>query len=232
VVELLIQVIHRINARAERRVTRETIADIKKVSGKHGLLFRVAAAAVDDPDGTVSEVIFPVVGADVLKALVKEFKSTGSAYRTRVQHRMRSSYAGHYRRVLPVVLEALEFRSNNALHRPVLDALVAIKAHAGRRSPTFGSQQVPLDIVPDAWMPLVVDEGQRVRRLPYELCVLLALRDRLRSKEIWVVGADRFRNPDEDLPQDFVNRREHYYAAVGQPLVAEELSMAPLLQGP
>jgi hypothetical protein len=47
--------------------------------------------------------------------------------------------------------------------------------------------------------------------------VLTALREKVRCKELWVKGADRFRNPDEDLPEDFDARREEYYAAIGQP---------------
>ena len=222
-VELLIQVVHRINARAERRVTKEMIADLKKVRGKQAILLQVAAAAVENPDGTVSDVIFPAVGEDVLRALVRELKSTGNAYRGKVQLRMRSSYAGHYRRILPPVLDVLEFRSNNTVHRPVLDALEIIKAHVGRRSSVFGKDDdIPMGVVPDAWRPLVLDEEGRVVRVPYELCVLSALRDRLRTKEIWVVGADRFRNPDEDLPADFESRRNDYYAAIGQPHSADE----------
>jgi hypothetical protein len=58
-------------------------------------------------------------------------------------------------------------------------------------------------------------------RLKYELCVLQALRERLRCKEIWVVGANRYRNPDEDLPTDFEVQREQYYAALSLPLDAE-----------
>jgi hypothetical protein len=54
---------------------------------------------------------------------------------------------------------------------------------------------------------------ERVERINYEICVLRALRERLRCKEIWVQGADRYRNPDEDLPQDFAERREAYYVA-------------------
>jgi hypothetical protein len=37
----------------------------------------------------------------------------------------------------------------------------------------------------------------------YEICALQALRERLRCKEIWVVGANRYHNPDDDLPADF-----------------------------
>jgi hypothetical protein len=38
-------------------------------------------------------------------------------------------------------------------------------------------------------------------RCRYELCVLSQLRECIRAKEIWVVGADRYRNPDDDLPR-------------------------------
>ena len=47
-----------------------------------------------------------------------------------------------------------------------------------------------------------------------ELCILTRLRECLRAKEIWVVGADRYRNPDEDLPQDFEAERDRYYASL------------------
>jgi len=40
----------------------------------------------------------------------------------------------------------------------------------------------------------------------------------LRCKEIWVVGADRWRNPDEDLPADFAERRAENYRELRKPL--------------
>lgn len=43
-----------------------------------------------------------------------------------------------------------------------------------------------------------------------------ALREGLRCKEIWVEGADRYRNPDADLPADFEIRRDEYYQALSQ----------------
>ena len=63
---------------------------------------------------------------------------------------------------------------------------------------------------------------ERVNRINYEIAVLQALRERLRCKEIWVVGADRYRNPDEDLPGDFESNRQDYYAAIKQPEHATE----------
>ncbi len=37
-----------------------------------------------------------------------------------------------------------------------------------------------------------------------------------------MVGADRYRNPDEDLPADFERNRERYYQALELPLDAEQ----------
>jgi len=51
--------------------------------------------------------------------------------------------------------------------------------------------------------------------------VLEAVRERVRCKEVWVSGADRYRNPDDDLPADFAVRRNAYYQELGQPLEAD-----------
>jgi hypothetical protein len=39
---------------------------------------------------------------------------------------MRASYSHHYRRVIPALLQALEFRSNNKMHQPLIRALDVI----------------------------------------------------------------------------------------------------------
>jgi len=76
-------------------------------------------------------------------------------------------------------------------------------------------------VLRSGWQELVLEknaEGQvKVNRINYELSVLQALRDGLRCKEIWVVGANRYRNPDDDLPADFEAQREVYYQALKQP---------------
>ena len=72
-VDLLIETIHQIGARAERRVDRELLDDLKRVTGKQNLLFELAGAALDHPDGIVREVVFPVVGEQTLRDLVQEW---------------------------------------------------------------------------------------------------------------------------------------------------------------
>jgi TnpA family transposase len=138
----------------------------------------------------------------------------------------RRTRPAHYRRMLPRILEALEFRSNNVAYRPVIEAIELLRRYAGRpghKQHYDLTERVPIDgVVPADWRSAVVDDAQRVERIPYELCVVKALRDAIRRREIWVVGANRWRNPEEDLPADFEENRDQHYAAIRQPIAAGE----------
>jgi TnpA family transposase len=227
-IDLLIETIHHIGARAEHRVDRELLEDLRRVTGKQNLLFEIAGAALDKPDGIVRDVVFPVIGEQTLRDLVREAKATGPTYRTTLRTVIRNSYKGHYRRMVPQILQKLEFRSNNEHHRPVLLALDLLKRYADSKLQTFPAEEaVPIDdIVRGLWRNAVVEKDSsgrsRVNRITYEICVLEALREKLRCKEIWIVGANRYRNPDEDLPADFEARREPYYRALNLPLDASQ----------
>jgi len=226
-VDLLIETIHRIGAHAERKVERELLDDLKRVTGKQNILFELADASLAKPDGVVREVVFPVAGEQTLRDLVKEWKATGPTYRTTLRTVIRNSYSGHYRRMVPKVLQALEFRSNNEGHRPVILALELLQRHADSKARLLPvHEDAPLDgVVSGLWRDAVIETDaqsrQRINRITYEICVLQALRTQLRCKEIWVVGANRYRNPDEDLPADFEAERAPYYAALNLPVEAD-----------
>jgi TnpA family transposase len=230
-VELLIQVTHRITVKAERRVVEELVEEAREVRGKAGILFKVAEAAVDRPDGVVREVIFPVVGEQTFEALVREARTAGTPRSRRVHTAVRASYGSYYRRMMPKLLAALDFRSNNGTHRPLLDALGAIRRAQGEGRQYFQAGEIAIEgVIRPKWRDVVVEDapggGQRVNRINYEICVLQTLRERLRCKEIWVVGADRFRNPDEDLPADFAARRSACYERLGLPVQARAFTEA------
>jgi len=229
-VELLISTVHRIGARADKRVVQELVNAFKRVTGKENILFAIAEACVGAPDEPVRAVVFPAVtgGEQTLRELVHEYKTKGPVYRRTVQTTLKASYSNHYRRGLIDLLEVLEFRSNNAAHRPVLDALALITRHADARLTYYpAAEAVPTHkaLLGD-WTPLVFQDTSRGRRrvirTVYEICTFQALRERLRCKEIWVVGADKWRNPDEDLPADFDGRRVEHYAALRKPIDASE----------
>lgn len=221
-VDLLLALILKINTRADRRVERELTEDLRRVRGKEGLLFRLAEAAIDHPDDTVRAALFPVVGEKTLRELVREAKANERAFQARVRMVLRSSYSSHYRRMLPPLLAAIRFRCNNTAYRPVMEALDLLARYAevdGKTRFYAPGDLVPIEgVVPKTWREAVIDETGRVERIPYELCVLVALRDAVRRREVYVEGGGRWRNPEDDLPGDFEDTREVHYAALRQPL--------------
>ncbi|MFJ8694156.1 hypothetical protein [Streptomyces roseolilacinus] len=73
----------------------------------------------------------------------------------------------------------------------------------------------------------VVDGTGNVERVPYELCVLVALRGAARRRGIHAKGAARRHSPEEGLPGDFEATRVVRYAAIRQPLNPRTLIADP-----
>ncbi|GAC1654807.1 MAG: hypothetical protein NVS4B12_27030 [Ktedonobacteraceae bacterium] len=226
-VDLLIQLVHKIDVRAEKRVEAEYLNEFKRVSNKEGILYQIAEAALDHPDDPVREVVFPVASEKLLRDVIKEYKAKSPAFRKQVHTIIRTSYSHHYRRMVPQLLDILTFQSNNEVFRPVIRALLLVKDYVNSPRQYYPDQEsIPVkDVVASKWQEFVVekdDDGtEKVNRLNYEVCVLQTLREKLRVREIWVEGANRYRDPDNDLPTDFSQKRSAYYEALHQPTEAD-----------
>jgi len=111
---------------------------------------------------------------------------------------------------------------------------------------------VPIEnVIPSNWLPLVetydddniteisaeklsknndvkpesvasVKTAAKINCFYYEIAVLEETLKQLKCKKIWIEGAHRYRNPDDDLPKDFDERREYYYKMMGLPLDPED----------
>jgi hypothetical protein len=119
--------------RAEKRVEEEYANEFKCVANKEGILYRIAEASVEHPDEPVRKVIFEVASEKLLRDLIKEYKAKSPAFRKQVHLIMRASYSHHYRRMVPELLDMLDFRSNNDLYKPVIRAIQLVKDYV--RSP-------------------------------------------------------------------------------------------------
>ncbi len=230
-VDLLVETVHKIGKGAENKIDGSLERALqKKASGKIGKLYRMAKASVEEPKGAVEDVIFPVAPEQWLLALIEEVE-TSSDYKGKVRRALHRSYRAHYRPMLPDLLNNLEFRCTNTRYQPIMEALKVLKAHLHHKGPTYpkGVQPPLQGVVPSDWMSLVVDgEGKRrkINRTAYEICVLKALREQLRCREIWVVGSRRYRDPEEDLPRDFEEKKAAYYEDLGIPLDAKAFTVA------
>ena len=224
--DLLISITHKISARAESKVIKEIVTEFRKVEGKTALLFKMAIAAESEPAGRICDVIFPVVGQQTISDLATEYRAENPSFSYRVHRKVRRSCSQHYRRILPVILKTLTFRSNNQTWRPLLDAIEALKEHTGKKPQFLALGDVPLEgVVRPKWRDIVIETGSdgqpRINRLNYEICVLQSLRECLRTKETWIEGAARYCDPDLDLPQDLEIRKEQHFQDLGQPPEAD-----------
>ncbi|NET51545.1 MAG: DUF4158 domain-containing protein, partial [Merismopedia sp. SIO2A8] len=57
-VDLLIQIVHGIGTRASKKVEAQLIKDFKRVSGKYHILYQIANASLEQPEGIVKKVIY------------------------------------------------------------------------------------------------------------------------------------------------------------------------------
>jgi hypothetical protein len=189
------------------------------------MLLKVAEQAKARPADQVKAVIYPVLGGEQgVEDLLTEARARSAQYARDKRTVFTSSYTSHYRQGLIRLVQALQFRSNNTVHQPVLDGLALLLRFADAKKTTYypPGLHVTLDgVVRPDWreFALATDSRgrQRIVRHVYECCVLQSLRERVRCKEIWVKGADVWRNPDDDLPGDFEERREENFQKLNLP---------------
>lgn len=226
-IELLIQITHKIKINSEKKIEKTLVKEIHKVYGKEKILFDMATTAIENPEGIIEETLYPVVGGKQrLQDLVKELSSQ-KEYNERLYSKIRRSYSSHYRQIIPDILDLIDFKSNNTEYQPLVQGIQIIKQHIRSKMHYLPQEEdIPIEgVIPNQLRDIVIEEKNgnlRLNRINYEICLFQSLRDRLRCKEVWVPGADRYRNPEEDLPLDFEEKREHYYKELNLPLSSEE----------
>ncbi|MGH2508356.1 MAG: DUF4158 domain-containing protein, partial [Ktedonobacteraceae bacterium] len=224
VIQLVEQIFHKLGKRAEKKVVKDFVADLKRVHGKQGILFRIAKAAIANPDGLVRDVIFPVVSEQTLRDLVNEFKKSGPYYEEKVSNAACSSYSRHWRRLVPRLLNTMNFKSNNEQHKPIINALAVLKKKDQLTKADIKKLQIE-GIVKPSNMDLVFKPGPNgepeFNQAAFELSMWDGWRTGIRSKEIWEPNASKYQNPDKDLPQDFNKKRREYYKELKLPIQAE-----------
>lgn len=248
VADLFIKLIHNMKSSAEVHVNKKIISEVKKVNGKFDILYLIAEAALENPKGVIEDEIYPLVNQDTLKKLVIELKNKGNRwYQNQVNLKVHSLYSHAHRKALLQLLNAFTFKTNSPEGRDLLDAIAFIKKNQESTDTYYpDAALVPTaNVIPASWKSMVfetddfpvpvamVEDGPtsgsekqaspvKINRFHYEVAVLESLREKLRCKLIWIEGAYRYRNPDDDLPSDWETSREARYLQLGLPLKASD----------
>jgi TnpA family transposase len=146
-----------------------------------------------------------VLGWERLKTLVAEADKVVAATREDNLSEIVDRYPTVHR-IVPILLGAFVFRSwqfGDAL-LDALNALHDLCTTGGRNLPP----RAPTAFLKPAWRKLV-GTGAALDRRAYEVAVMMTLRDRLRSGDIWVEGSRAFRAFDDFLlpPETFAARQ-------------------------
>ena len=229
-VELLIRITHKIVKSGENKLKKELskVTEIKQSCNAKELLYQLAITILSNKDEVIKKAIFPVVSEENLE-FVKSMQSNGEvlSYDRLVHEYARSSYVHHYRALLFPILELLSFDTNNLAYQPIIEALRIIQLELNSSKKYYREDySIPIaDAVKKKHIEFVIEpsnDGDKVKRIDYELCVLINLRDKLRTKEIWVHNAYQYRDPEKDFPPDFKENRDYYYDLLNKPKTAKK----------
>jgi len=225
--DLLDEITLKVGNKAKNTTRKEAIKELERVQGKNKHIINLLKATVDHPEGIIQDTIFPIVSSSTIQDIIKDMTKNNREYKEKIYTKMHSSYRGHYRHAFSNILTILTFRSNNQFYQPVIEAIQLIRDYgeSGQRYFATGDE-VPIEgVIQSKWKEIIIETDskgiERVNRINYEIAVIQSLRTRLRCREIWIEGADQYRNPDEDLPQDFEEHKEAYFQALKAPIDVE-----------
>lgn len=186
-------------------------------------LYQMAQINRDFPKEIIEQAVYPSVSQQTIDQIIRTrnfAKKTKKIIRETVIKR----YSNSYRYIIFNLLDQLKIHSSNKL---LIDALALIKRYQNSRCSHYPIEEiVPLDnLISKQEQKNIIErddnDNQHVLRKDYECAVFKLLRIKLRHKEAWVENANKYRNPEDDLPKDFEKRREEYFNLLGAPLSAE-----------
>lgn len=234
--DLLMQLVHQMELSAEKFIDKKILSEVKRVDGKFDILYQLSSTALNNPTGIIKDTIYPEVSCETLDRLVIELKSRGKWYEKQVQTKIRSLYSHAHRKKLLTLLNAFELKTTLQESQPLLNAIQFVLKHT-ESTETYYPEDITAmvidKVIPSKWHDAVIEYEEKIRnnknkiikkvnRINYELAVLDEFRKQLNCKMIWIDGALRYRDPNEDLPKDFEKNREFYYHMLGLPLDVQE----------
>jgi hypothetical protein len=221
VVSLFDQAVSAKEARAKVK-TEKALAERGKRGESRQALLDVILPVLADP-GIPDEQVGGLLRGQIGMGRLREANAVGWPALPRDNGRlsqMNASY-NYLRQFVPHVLAAIDFQGG-----PGTDELMQALAVLTELSRT-GTRKVP-ESAPDGFVPArfrdYLTRAQRQKddvsyRHFWELCVLLGVRDGLRSGDVFVPGSRRYADHGSYLftPQVWATRREEFCALVGKP---------------
>lgn len=118
-----------VHVRTAEVLARALVADATRLAWKVDLLGHIAEAAIAHPAGTIRDVLFRLAGREHFTELAEERHHRGPQAQVIRHEVLYRKFVRHYRRMVPLRLEALPFESEPRA-QPIVEALAAIREPA------------------------------------------------------------------------------------------------------
>lgn len=212
-ISIMLDAINSVYERSKREAIAEAGKKRQDTFNTTKLLSQILMAYEATPQRSVKSVVEGIMAPNDVREWLDRSKSIKSPAAATFEF-MRSRWKSYYRPMLRVLLETLEFHTNIASQTPLIKALDWIHLNFDGRRPIYiDKDQIPIEgVLTDKERKAVVDAEGRVDRYHYELCVAKTLRTALKGRALWVENSGENGNPDLELPQDFDENCETYYA--------------------
>lgn len=224
--DTLIKLIKRMRSSSEKYVDNYIVKEVKRVDGKFDILEKLASLSINNPKSTIEDKIYPEVSKEKLEAIITDLQQRGKWYQQQVQNKIHSKYAYGSRTTLLPILQTFQLKEDNSSYQPILKAVEFINKYWNESDSEYYETEPPIEgIIPTNWHPMVVQVDKdviKVNKYNYELAVLEELKRFLNFKAIWIKRSYRYRNPEEDIPKDFEQKKQQYYQELGLPLDDKE----------
>nr|WP_243715358.1 Tn3 family transposase [Micromonospora sp. KC207] len=221
VVALFDQAVSARESRAKAK-TDQVLAERGKRGEVRQALLELILPVLADP-GIPDEQVGGLLRAQIGMGRLREAASTGWSPLPRDHGRlsqMNTSY-NYLRQFTPTVLSAIDFRGGPGTDELMKATSILIELNrTGARKVPAGA---PDEFVPARYRDYLTrarrDGDDTAYRHYWELCVLLGLRDGLRSGDVFVPGSRRYADPGAYLftPDRWLPRRDEFCALVGKP---------------
>lgn len=228
--DYLIHFIHRIKKTADQKQQRLD-KEIGRRLGDIDQLYELAEINRDYPKEIIERAVYPTVSQETIDQIIKT-RDFARQSKKRIREATIKRYANTYRKTIFSILDHMELNSKN---ETLLIALKLIQKYRDTKLKYYPIEElVPLDdlISKQEQKNITENDGdhnKRILKKDYECAVFKVLRLKLRHKEVWAKDSFKYRDPEDDLPKDFDERLEDYFALVDAPL-SKKIFIAPIKQ--
>ena len=224
-IDHLLYFIHQIKKTADKK-QKKLNKEIGQRLGDLDSLYSLAEINRDFPQGIIEQVVYPSVSQETIEHIIKT-RDFARQIKKKIRESVIKRYSNAYRYTIFNIINCLGFQSNNT---PFLEALTLIKRYQKSKLKYYPiEEEVPIDGLISKQQQTEINErdelnNSRVLRKNYECAIFKLLRLKLKHKEVWVSGAFKYRDPVDDLPKDFDEKREEYFALMDAPLLAKDFT--------